>query len=86
MDFVEIVANSVHMQLNSFVLASILTVDDFCQFKARAARGGMGLPHKGEAYLTWEGGLPHRGGPYLTLVDLTLVDLTLVPPLSQLST
>jgi hypothetical protein len=31
---VEIVANSVHMQLNSFVLASILTVDDFMQFKA----------------------------------------------------
>ena len=36
--FVDVLANSAHDELNDFVLASILTVDDFPQFKAMMVR------------------------------------------------
>ena len=45
-EFVEVVAGSVHNQLNSFILTSILTVDDFNQFKAMMVKRNLDLTNE----------------------------------------
>mmetsp|Transcript_46894 Transcript_46894/g.87379 ORF Transcript_46894/g.87379 Transcript_46894/m.87379 type:complete len:487 (-) Transcript_46894:251-1711(-) len=44
--FAEIMAKSVNMEMNNFVLTSILTVDDFCQFKAMMVKRNMDLTNE----------------------------------------
>mmetsp|Transcript_39653 Transcript_39653/g.48117 ORF Transcript_39653/g.48117 Transcript_39653/m.48117 type:complete len:434 (-) Transcript_39653:366-1667(-) len=44
--FVEAVANCANTELNSFVLASILTVDDFVQFKAMMTKRNIDLTNE----------------------------------------
>ncbi|KAK3281269.1 hypothetical protein CYMTET_10938 [Cymbomonas tetramitiformis] len=44
--FVEVVAGCVHTELNSFVLTSILTVDDFQQFKAMMVKRNIDLTNE----------------------------------------
>eukprot|EP00240_Pyramimonas_obovata_P016432 CAMPEP_0118952146 /NCGR_PEP_ID=MMETSP1169-20130426/54352_1 /TAXON_ID=36882 /ORGANISM="Pyramimonas obovata, Strain CCMP722" /LENGTH=264 /DNA_ID=CAMNT_0006899325 /DNA_START=58 /DNA_END=849 /DNA_ORIENTATION=+ len=44
--FSEVIATSVHKELNNFVLASILTVDDFMQFKAMMVKRNVDLTHE----------------------------------------
>lgn len=39
-------AKSVNMEMNNFVLTSILTVDDFCQFKAMMVKRNMDLTNE----------------------------------------
>jgi chemotaxis regulatin CheY-phosphate phosphatase CheZ len=43
---VQIIATSVHQELNNFVLASILTVDDFQQFKAMMVKRNVDLTNE----------------------------------------
>jgi len=44
--FVDIIAKCVHKELNNFVLASILTVDDFCQFKTMMVKRNIDLTNE----------------------------------------
>eukprot|EP00959_Pyramimonas_sp_CCMP1952_P019857 419350-Pyramimonas_sp.AAC.1 len=51
----QVIATSVHKELNNFVLASILTVDDFMQFKAMMVKRNVDLTYEVSASRHYRG-------------------------------